>query len=149
MTSITLRFLAEPGTLNSDGKVRGGTVMNWIDEAGYACATRWAKRCCVAVSVGSIRFQHPVMVGDLVEAEARLAYTGTASMNISVDVRSSDIKTGQMKAITECLMVFVALDAEGKTIPVPAWLAETPGDIALAQRVKNHLDAARTGPPRS
>ena len=42
MSSITLRFLAEPNTVNFGGKVHGGTVMKWIDEAGYACATSWA-----------------------------------------------------------------------------------------------------------
>ena len=149
MSSITLRFLAEPSTVNFGGKVHGGTVMKWIDEAGYACATRWAKRYCVTVSVGSIRFQRPILIGDLVEVEARLAYTGRTSMNISVEVRSSDIKTGQMQAITECLVVFVAVDADGKTIPVTAWFAETPGDIALAQRVKAHLDGARSQPLHS
>ena len=149
MSSITLRFLAEPHTVNFGGKVHGGTVMKWIDEAGYACATRWAKRYCVTVSVGSIRFQRPILIGDLVEVEARLAYTGRTSMNISVEVRSGDIKTGQMQVITECLAVFVAVDADGKTIPVTTWFAETPGDIALAQRVKAHLDGARSQPPHS
>ena len=38
MSSITLRFLAEPSTINFGGKVHGGTVMKWIDEAGYAYA---------------------------------------------------------------------------------------------------------------
>ncbi|MES2979130.1 MAG: acyl-CoA thioesterase [Pseudomonadota bacterium] len=143
MSSITLRFLAEPHTVNFGGKVHGGTVMKWIDEAGYACATRWAKRYCVTVSVGSIRFQRPIMIGDLVEVEARLAYTGRTSMNITVEVRSGDMKTGQMQTITECLVVFVAVDAEGQTIPVQRWLPETPGDMALAERVKAHLDNAR------
>ena len=147
MSSITLRFLAEPHTVNFGGKVHGGTVMKWIDEAGYACATRWAKRYCVTVSVGSIRFQRPILIGDLVEVEARLAYTGRTSMNISVEVRSSDIKTSQMQVITECLAVFVAVDADGKALPVTTWFAETPGDIALAQRVKAHLDGARSQPP--
>jgi len=149
MSSITLRFLAEPSTVNYGGKVHGGTVMKWIDEAGYACATRWAKRYCVTVSVGSIRFQRPIMIGDLVEVQARLAYTGKTSMNITVEVRSGDMKTGQMHVITECLVVFVAVDADGKTIPVQSWLPETPGDIALSQRVKAHLDAARAGPAGS
>lgn len=44
MHSIVLRFLAEPSTVNFGGKVHGGTVMKWIDEAGYACATSWSKR---------------------------------------------------------------------------------------------------------
>ena len=147
MSSITLRFLAEPATLNFGGKVYGGTVMKWIDDAGYACATRWAKGYCVTVSVGSMRFARSITVGDLVEVEARLAYTGRTSMNISVEVRSGDMKTGQMVAVTECLLVFAAVDADGQTIPVKAWLAETPGDIALAQRVKAHLDAARARHP--
>ena len=147
MSSITLRFLAEPSTVNFGGKVHGGTVMKWIDEAAYACATRWAKRYCVTVSVGSIRFQRPILIGDLVEVEARLAYTGRTSMNISVEVRSGDIKTSQMQVITECLAVFVAVDADGKALPVTAWFPETPGDIALAQRVKAHLDAARSQLP--
>ncbi len=145
MSSITLRFLAEPSTVNFGGKAHGGTVMKWIDEAGYACATRWAKRYCVTVSVGSIRFQRPILIGDLVEVQARLAYTGRTSMNIAVEVRSGDIKTGQMNVVTDCLVVFVAVDAEGATIPVETWLPETPGDMALAQRVKVHLDAARAG----
>ncbi len=147
MSSITLRFLAEPSTINFGGKVHGGTVMKWIDEAGYACATRWAKRYCVTVSVGSIRFQRPIMIGDLVEVEARLAYTGTTSMNISVEVRAGDMKTGEMQVITECVVVFVAVDADGKALPVEAWLPETPGDMALAQNVRSHLQAARAMQP--
>ncbi len=143
MSSITLRFLAEPSTVNFGGKVHGGTVMKWIDEAGYACATRWAKRYCVTVSVGTIRFQRPIMIGDLVEVEARLAYTGRTSMNIAVEVRAGDMKTGQMQVITECVVVFVAVDPAGGTIAVEPWLPETPGDMALAQQVKAHLDLAR------
>lgn len=143
MSSLTLRFLAQPGSVNFGGKVHGGTVMKWIDEAGHACATRWSRNLCVTVSVGSIRFQRPIMIGDLVEVEARLAYTGKTSMNMSVEVRAGDIKAGQLQAITECLVVFVALDADGKSLPVKAWNPETPGDMALAQRVKSHLDAAR------
>ena len=143
MSSITLRFLAEPNTINFGGKVHGGTVMKWIDEAGYACATRWAKNYCVTVSVGSVRFERPIRIGDLVEVEARLAYTGTTSMNISVEVRAGDMKAGHMEKITGCLVVFVAIDDDGKSLPVQEWRPETPGDSALAERVKAHLDAAR------
>ena len=147
MSSITLRFLAEPSTINFGGKVHGGTVMKWIDEAGYACATRWAKRYCVTVSVGSIRFQRPIMIGDLVEVQARLAHTGSTSMNIAVEARAGDMTTGQMEVITECVVVFVAVDPNGKALPVEPWLPETPGDIALAQHVRAHLNAARAALP--
>ena len=146
MSSITLRFLAEPSTVNFGGKVHGGTVMKWIDEAGYACATRWARQYCVTVLVGSIRFARPIRIGDLVEVEARLAYTGTTSMNISVEVRAGNITTGVMQEITACLVVFVAVDDDGKKIPVQTWQPATPGDMALAELVKAHLNDARNMP---
>ena len=144
MSSITLRFLAEPSTVNFGGKVHGGTVMKWIDEAGYACATAWAKRYCVTVYVGGIRFHRPIRIGDLVEVEARLAYTGNSSMNIDVEVRSGDIKTGVLHTTTECLIVFVAVDENGKTVPVDTWTPETPGEVALAEKVKAQLKASRS-----
>jgi len=143
MSSITLRFLAEPSTVNFGGKVHGGTVMKWIDEAGYACATRWAKRYCVTVFIGSIRFHRPIHIGSLVEVEARMAYTGRTSMNISVEVRSGDMKGGTMETTTECLIVFVAVDEDGAPVPVDSFHPETPGEMALAARAKAHLDASR------
>ena len=144
MSSITLRFLADPSTINFGGRVHGGTVMKWIDEAGYACATRWSKNYCVTVCVGSVRFEGPIRIGDLVEVEARLACTGTTSMNLSVEVRAGDMKTGKMEKITECLVVFVGIGDDGKSLPVREWRPKTPGDSALAERVKAHLDAARS-----
>jgi acyl-CoA hydrolase len=53
---ITLRFLAEPGDVNFGGKVHGGAVMKWIDQAGYAYAVAWSRHYCVTVYVGGIRF---------------------------------------------------------------------------------------------
>ena len=143
MSCITLRFLAEPSTVNFGGKVHGGTVMKWIDEAGYACATSWAKRYCVTVFVGGIRFHRPVRIGDLVEVEARLAYTGSTSMNISVEVRSGDMKSGDLQTTTECLIVFVSVDENGKPVPVAPWKPGNAAAVALAQRAKAQLDAAR------
>jgi acyl-CoA hydrolase len=144
MTSaITLRFLAEPSTVNFGGKVHGGTVMKWIDEAGYACATAWAKRYCVTVFIGSIRFHHPIMIGDLVEVEARLLYTGNSSMNIAVEVRSGDIKGGELTTTAECLIVFVSVDSHGRPMQVTPFEPATPDEKAKAERARARLDAAK------
>ncbi|NQW79923.1 MAG: acyl-CoA thioesterase [Polaromonas sp.] len=144
MSLITLRFLAEPSAVNFGGKVHGGTVMKWIDEAGYACATSWSKRYCVTVYVGGIRFHRPIMIGDLVEVEAKLAYTGNTSMNISVEVRSGDMKGGQMEKTTECLIVFVSVDSHGRPMPVTSWVPSTPEAEALARKALAQLDASRS-----
>lgn len=97
MSSISLRFFVEPSTANFGGKVPGGTVMTWIDEAGLACATRWTRRYYVTVSVGGSRFWRPIVAGDLVEVEARLAYTGRTSINTVIEVRAGDMETGHME----------------------------------------------------
>ena len=142
-SNITLRFLAEPNTVNFGGKVHGGTVMKWIDEAGYACATAWAKRYCVTVYVGGIRFLHPVRIGELVEVEARLAFTGKTSMNVTVDVRSGDIKSGLLTTTTECVIVFVSVDGEGQPVPIRSYEPDTDEAKALADKARRMLAGER------
>jgi acyl-CoA hydrolase len=75
--------------------------------------------------------------------EARLAYTGNTSMNISVEVRSGDMKGGAMEKTTECLIVFVSVDSHGRPLQVESFAPGTPGEMALAERAKAHLDASR------
>ena len=129
--------------VNYGGKVHGGTVMKWIDEAGYACATSWARRYCITVYVGGIRFHRPIMIGDLVEVGGRLAYTGTTSMALAIEVHAHDLSSQQPRLVTHCVAVYVAVDEDDKPTPVDTWHPATPGDIALAQRVKGLITAAR------
>src|SRR5207342_470213 len=112
--SLTLRFLAEPTDVNFGGKVHGGAVMKWIDQAGFAAAVGWSGRYCVTVAVDGIRFVAPVRISDLVTVSATLVRTGTTSMNFLVEVRARDPMGGESRLCTHCIIVFVALDAEGK-----------------------------------
>lgn len=127
----TLRFLAEPSEVNFGGKVHGGTVMRWIDHAGYVCAVGWSGQYCVTVYVGGIRFSQPIHIGELVEVHAKLIYTGTTSMHIAVDVRAGDPKHSQRRHTTHCIVVFVAVDDDGKPVAVPAWTPSSDEDRAL------------------
>jgi len=138
-TQITLRFLAQPSTVNFGGKVHGGTVMSWIDEAAYACASAWSQRYCVTAFVGGIRFVRPIVIGAVVEVQAQLAYTGNTSMAIAVEVRSGDVKGGALQTTTECAIVMVAVDAEGKSVPVEAFPVTGEAAEAWAASVKQRL----------
>jgi len=71
---ITLRFLAAPTDAGYSGNVGGGRVLQWIDQAGYACAVGWSGRYCVTAYVGNVKFSRPVGVGHLVEVAARLVH---------------------------------------------------------------------------
>ncbi|WP_018152242.1 acyl-CoA thioesterase [Leeia oryzae] len=127
---VTLRFLAQPTDVNFGGKVHGGTVMKWIDQAGYACAVGWSGRYCVTVYVGGIRFYKPVLLGSMVEVSARVIYTGRTSMHVAVDVSAGDLKDGEFNKTTHCVMVFVATNDHGNPTPVPAWEPQTEDEKA-------------------
>lgn len=143
MQSITLRFLASQSSLLQAGRVPGGTVLRWVDEAGFACASAWAKGPCVTEFVGGAQFVRPIRPGDLVEVHARLAYTVESRMKLAVEVRSGGVHGGEPQEILHCVAVYTAVDAQEQPRLVDKWSPETPGDIALAQRVKAHIDAAR------
>ena len=130
---ITLRFVAEPTDMNLYGKVHGGAVMKWIDQAGYACAVGWSGCACVTVYVGGIRFHQPILIGNLVEVHAKLIHTGKTSMHIAVDVASGDLRKGEKTPTTHCVIVFVALNENGERVEVPCWQPQTAEDEALEQ----------------
>ncbi len=133
---ITLRFLAEPTDVNWGGKVHGGIVMKWIDTAAALCASRYCGQDTVAVFSGGIRFYRPLRIGDLVEVEARLVYTGVKGMHIAVHVRSGDPKGGQLNLTTYCLTVMVARDATGTAVPVTPWVPRSAEDRALWEHAR-------------
>ena len=133
---LTMRFLAEPTDVNYGGKVHGGVVMKWIDQAGYAAAVGWSGTYSVTVAVGGIRFVAPIRTSDLVTVSTKLVYTGTSSMHFAVDVRASDPMLGPAheRLCTHCVIVFVAMDqVEGKPIAVPAWTPRDDDDRRLSE----------------
>jgi acyl-CoA hydrolase len=137
---LTLRFLAEPTDVNFGGKVHGGAVMKWIDQAGYACATAWCGSYCVTVYVGGIRFIKPVKIGDLVEIRARVIYTGKTSMHVSVDVSAKNPRDAHYVKTTHCIIVFVAMDEQGNPEPVKTWIPENEEDKQLEQYAKRLME---------
>lgn len=155
---VTFRFLAQPTDVNFGGKVHGGMVMKWIDQAGYAGAVGWSGAYCVTVAVGGIQFLQPILIGDLVTVRAKLIHTGTSSMHFAVDVLARDLTSGSERLTTSCVIVFVALDApEGKPAPVKAWQPQGEEDrrlqayaqrlMELSRDMEKQVEALRPVPP--
>ena len=132
--SLTMRFLAEPTDVNYGGKVHGGIVMKWIDQAGYAAAVGWSGRYSVTVAVGGIRFVAPIRISDLVTVKTTLVHTGTTSMHFAVDVHARDpMDEHGDRLCTHCVIVFVAVDEAGQPVPVPAWKPRSDEDRRLSE----------------
>ncbi len=141
---INLQFLSEPSDVNFGGKVHGGTMMKWIDQAAYACAVQWSESYCVTVYVGGIRFFNPVQIGYLVKLEARIIYTGKTSMHIAVDAFAKQVGKEKFTKCTHCIIVFVALDENNKPKEVPAFIPETEKEIAMRDYAVKLVDLRRS-----
>jgi len=128
---VTLRFLAEPGEVNFAGKVQGGAVMKWIDQAGYTCAAGWTGSYCVTLYIAGLHFLAPIHVGELVELRALVIRTGRTSLDIAVEVYAGDPRSTERRRTGRCVIVFVALDADGRPSPVPSWHPQNELDRAL------------------
>lgn len=142
--NITLRFLAEPADVNFGGKVHGGSVMKWIDQAGYTCAVSWSSSYCVTVYVGGIRFMKPIFIGDLVEVLARIIYTGRSSMHIAVDISATNPQTKIQTKTTHCIIVFSAVDNNGNTVQVPSWQPSTDEEKAMEAYATRLMDMRKS-----
>jgi acyl-CoA hydrolase len=138
--TVTLRFLAEPSDVNFGGKVHGGAVMKWIDQAGYACAANWSGQYCVTVYVGGIRFFKPIAIGDMVEITATIIFTGNSSMHIAINVQAGNPRNQTRIKTTHCVMVFAAVDDQGKTVSVPKWTPQTPAAREMEAYARKLMD---------
>jgi len=70
--------------------------------------------------------------------------TGRTSMHLHISVHAGDPKSGELQQTTDCLMVFVAVDEQGKPVPVPSFVPVTDEQKRLAKYamdVKDALDA--------
>jgi acyl-CoA hydrolase len=129
--AVTLRFLAEPSHVNFGGKVNGGAVMKWIDQAGYTCSAGWTGGYCVTLYVGGLHFIRPIRVGDLVELRALVIHTGRTSLHIAIDIYARDPKVPDLQRMGHCVIVFVSLNEHGRPQPVPTWTPVSDTDRAL------------------
>ncbi len=89
MTEVVL-----PNDANTHGNILGGKVMHLMDLAGAIATFRHCRMPVVTISVDSLRFLHPIKVGQLVLLEANLTRAFTTSMEVEVQVFSEDPLSG-------------------------------------------------------
>ncbi|RZS57010.1 acyl-CoA thioesterase [Sphaerotilus mobilis] len=116
---LTMTVLMTPDTANFAGNVHGGTILKLLDQVAYACASRYAGRYVVTLSVDQVMFRQPVHVGDLVSFLASVNHTGRTSMEIGIKVIAENIRTQEKRHVNSCFFTMVAVDDERKPIEVP------------------------------
>ena len=119
---LSMTVLMTPDTANFSGKVHGGTILKLLDQAAYACASRYAGRYVVTLSVDQVMFRQPIQVGELVTFMASVNHTGSSSMEIGIKVIAEEIRTKVVRHVNSCFFTMIAVDDHGKPTPVPAWV---------------------------
>ena len=124
---LTMTVLMTPDMANFAGNVHGGTILKLLDQVAYACASRYAARYVVTVSVDQVIFRQPIHVSELVTFLAAVNHTGTSSMEVGIKVVAENIRTKETRHVNSCFFTMVAVDDDRRPVAVPP-LKPTAGD---------------------
>jgi len=125
-----------PGDTNGHNTAFGGKIMEWMDITASVAAMRHCGTPCVTASVDDLSFTRPIRMGDIVILKACVNYTGRTSMEVGVRVESEHPLTHEREHALSGYFTFVAVDKEGKPMPVPAVEPRTDIELRRARAAK-------------
>lgn len=123
-TALTLTMFTQPEHSNSLGNVHGGVVLKLCDECGGIIAARHARHPAVTITVDSVTFHQPVLLGRLLLVHGRITWVGNTSMEVELRVETENLLTGEVVHTNSAYFVYVALGADRKPTPVPRLVFE-------------------------
>ena len=135
-----LTTLVMPHMQNVLGDLFGGNLMALVDQAAAVAAMRHAGGRAVTASIDRVDFRERIPVGALVTCAASVDFVGNSSMDLSVEVFSENIATGERRHTHTAHVVFVAIDDQGKPKRVPRLVPGTPEEQARFDRARLHRE---------
>ena len=86
-----------PHMQNVRGDLFGGELMALVDQAAAVAAIRHAGGPAVTASIERVDFRERIPVGALVSCVATVDYVGNSSMDITVEVYSERVSSGEKR----------------------------------------------------
>lgn len=117
--------LVMPNDTNPLGNLMGGRLLHWMDMCSAIAAQRHCNRSVVTVSVDSVQFRESIKLGEVVVIEGEVTRAFRTSMEVAMEVYAENLRTGSRRLCTTSFYTFVAVDSDGKPIPVQPIVAET------------------------
>ena len=114
-----------PNDANPLGNLLGGRLVHFLDLAGAMAAHRHARTYVVTASMDHIDFISPVHVGDLLILKSSVNRAFRTSMETGVKVWVENYISGTRRHVASAYLTFVAVDKNGRHLPVPPVIAET------------------------
>ena len=89
---LATRELVMYTDLNAAGRLFGGRLMSWLDEASAMAAMRiMSTKNVVTKKFGEVIFEAPGMLGDFVEVWCRATKKGNTSLTLDCRVLARDV----------------------------------------------------------
>jgi acyl-CoA hydrolase len=123
--------LVLPNDTNTLNNLMGGRLLHWMDIAAAISAQKHCNRIVVTASVDNVSFKHSIKLGDVITIEAKVSRAFTTSVEVRLDVYAQNIPSGTKVKSNEAYYTLVALDENGRTVPVPPMLPETEEEVEL------------------
>jgi len=117
--------LVLPNDTNTLNNLMGGRLLHWMDIAAAISAQKHCNQIVVTVSVDNVSFRHPVKLGDVISIEAQVTRAFNTSVEVRLIVWAQNIPSGTKIRSNEAFYTFVAIDGNGRTLPVPEVIPET------------------------
>ena len=124
-SEVTMTQMILPSDTNAVNSAFGGKVMEWIDICAAVAAQRHCRQVVVTASMDDLHFHAPIRVCWTVTLQSRVIAAFRTSMEVGVTVVAENPLTGERHIATSALLTFVAINAEGKRMPVPPLKLET------------------------
>ena len=134
----TITTFVMPHMQNVRGDLFGGELMALVDQAAAVAAIRHAGGPAVTASIERVDFRERIPVGALVTCAATVDYVGNSSMDITVEVYSERVSSGEKRHTHTAHVVFVAVDDQGKPKRVPRLMPGTKEERERYARAEGH-----------
>lgn len=123
-TRTQLAQVMTPMDANFLGKVFGGSLLALIDLCASATAQKFSSLVSVTASIDRVDFHDPIEIGELVTLTGHISYVGRTSMEVTIDVESTNLRTGAVRHTNTARVTMVAL-SDGKPAKVPRLICES------------------------
>jgi acyl-CoA hydrolase len=107
-----------------------------MDMCGAVAAMRFAREQCVTAAMDHVDFISPIDLGEIAIVEAYVFQAGTTSVDVAVDVRAEDPRSGEQRETTTSFFTFVAVDESGRPTEVPELVCETDAERDLREHAR-------------
>jgi acyl-CoA hydrolase len=110
---LSMTVLMTPDMANFLGNVHGGHILKLLDQVAYACASRYAQRYVVTLSVDQVVSGSPFTSASSSRSSQHQLH-GTTSMEVGIKVVTENIQSQVVRHANSCFFTMVAVNEEGR-----------------------------------